>query len=364
MPSFLTRLLAPLRELAFAHPWLLLLLAALPVLAWWRGRRGQKAAFLYSSVQLVKNVAGFTQSSAGSILPALRWFTLACFIVALARPQLRHSETKINASGIDIVVAIDLSGSMESEDFQDPNDRRKRANRLVVAKEVLKKFIRRRISDRIGLVAFAARAYVASPLTLDHDFLLQNVERLALHTIEDGTAIGSGLATSVNRLRDLKSKSKIVILMTDGQNNAGKIPPLTAAEAAQALGVKVYTIGVGIRGTAPMPQMNVFGQKVYVQVQVDIDEDTLTEIAKRTGGRYYRADSTDTLRNIYDQIDKLETTEAEVKKYLHVKELFPFPVLAGLVLLLLEIMLVCLPGRPHRWPRSWRSRHRGRRRRP
>jgi Ca-activated chloride channel family protein len=339
MASLYTQILAAWRDLEFAFPWLLLLLVLLPLLAWWRGKRGQKAAFLYSSVQLVKSVAGISQSSAGSILPAMRWFTLGCFIVALATPQLRHSETKINASGVDIVVAIDLSGSMESEDFQDPNDRRKRANRLTVAKDVLKKFINKRGSDRIGVVAFAARAYVASPLTLDHDFLLQNVDRLALHTIEDGTAIGSGLATSVNRLRDLKSKSKIVILMTDGQNNAGKIPPLTAAEAAQALGVKVYTIGVGIRGTAPMPQMNVFGQKVYVQVQVDIDEDTLTEIAKRTGGRYYRADSTDTLRNIYDQIDKLEKTEVEVKKYLHVEELFPYPVLAGLVLLLIEIIL-------------------------
>jgi Ca-activated chloride channel family protein len=339
MPPILARFLAAWRDLTFAHPWLLLLLALLPVLAWWRGRHGQKAAFLYSSVQLVKNVAGVSPASAGRLLPALRWLSLSCFIVALARPQLRHSETKITASGVDIVVAIDLSGSMESEDFQDPNDRRKRANRLVVAKDVLKKFIHRRTSDRIGLVAFAARAYVASPLTLDHDFLLQNVERLALHTIEDGTAIGSGLATSVNRLRDLKSKSKIVILMTDGQNNAGKIPPLTAAEAAQALGVKVYTIGVGIRGTAPMPQMNLFGQKVYVQVQVDIDEETLSEIAKRTGGKYYRADSTDTLRNIYDQIDKLEKTEAEVKKYLHVEDLFPYPALAGLVVLLLEILL-------------------------
>ncbi len=339
MGSFFSKIPATLRDLAFAHPWLLLLLLLLPMLAWLKGRRGQQAAFLYSSVQLVKSVAGIRRSSAGSILTALRWLTLACFLVALARPQLRHSETKINASGVDIVVAIDLSGSMESEDFQDPNDKRKRVNRLVVAKDVLKKFISKRGSDRIGLVAFAGRAYVASPLTLDHDFLLQNVERLALHTIEDGTAIGSGLATSVNRLRDLKSKSKIVILMTDGQNNAGKIPPLTAAEAAQALGVKVYTIGVGIRGTAPMPRINVFGHKEYVQVKVDIDEDTLTEISKRTSGKYYRADSTDTLGSIYDQIDKLEKTEAEVKKYLRVQELFPIPVLAGLVLLLLEIIL-------------------------
>jgi Ca-activated chloride channel family protein len=175
-------------------------------------------------------------------------------------------------------------------------------------------------------------------MTLDHDFLLQNLERLALHTIEDGTAIGAGLSASVNRLRDLKSKSKIVILMTDGQNNAGKIPPLTAAEAAQALAIKIYTIGVGVRGMSKMPHY-MFGQKQYRQVPVDIDEKTLQEISKKTGGEYFRADSADTLRQIYDRIDKLEKSEVEVKKYVRVTELFHWPVLLGLALLLLEIVL-------------------------
>ena len=225
---------------------------------------------------------------------------------------------------------------MESEDF---TLKSQRVNRLVIAKDVLKKFIERRPGDRIGLVAFAGKAYIAAPMTLDHGFLQQNLERLALHSIEDGTAIGSGLSASINRLRDLKSKSKIVILMTDGQNNAGKVPPLTAAEAAQTLGVKVYTIGVGTRGTAPMPRQNVFGQKVYVQVPVDIDEDTLEAIAKKTGGKYYRADSADTLRKIYDEIDQLEKTEVEVKKYVRIKELFFWTVAPGLGLLLLEILL-------------------------
>jgi len=176
-------------------------------------------------------------------------------------------------------------------------------------------------------------------MTLDHSFLRQNLDRLALHTIEDSTAIGSGLSAAVNRLRELQSKSKIVILMTDGQNNAGKIPPLTAAEAAQALSVKVYTIGVGTRGTAPMPRQDMFGRKVYVQVPVDIDEKTLQEIADKTGGKYYRADSTATLQKIYDEIDQLEKTEAEVKKYVRVEELFPWAVVPGLFLLLLEILL-------------------------
>ena len=322
--------------MSFAHPWFLLLLVLLPVLAWLRGKHGQQAAFLYSSVQLVKSVADLKRSRAGQVLAAIRWLTLALFVIGLARPQLVESESSVKASGIDIVVALDLSGSMESEDFHLKGER---VNRLVIAKDVLKRFVERRPSDRIGLVAFAGKAYIACPLTLDHDFLRQNIDRLELHSIEDGTAIGSGLSAAVNRLREVQSKSKIVILMTDGQNNAGKVPPLTAAEAAQALTIKVYTIGVGTRGTAPMPRINPFGQKVYVKVPVDIDEETLKAVADKTGGRYYRADSAETLRSIYDEIDKLEKTEREMKRYVRVEELFPFVVLPGFALLLLEILL-------------------------
>jgi len=320
-----------------AHPWFLLLLLLLPVAAWWRGRQGKPAAFLYSSVQLVSGVANISRSSAGRALLTLRWATLALLIIGLARPQLVESETAVKASGVDIVVAIDLSGSMESEDFELKG---RRANRLEIAKDVLKKFIEKRPGDRIGLVAFAGKAYVAAPLTLDHDFLEMNVDRLELHTIEEGTAIGSGLSASINRLRDLKSKSKIVILMTDGQNNSGKVQPLTAAEAAQALGVKVYTIGVGTHGYAPIPRgTDFFGRKVYAQMEVDIDEKTLKEIASKTGGAYFRADSTDTLRNIYSQIDKLEKTEVQVNRYVQIKELFHWMVAPGLGLLMLEVLL-------------------------
>ena len=322
--------------MTFAQPWFLLLLVVLPVLAWWRSKRGQQAAFLYSSVQLVKNVANLRRSRVGQILSGMRWLTLGLFIVGLARPQLIESEAAVKASGVDIVVALDLSGSMESEDFE---LRGERVNRLTIAKDVLKKFVDRRPSDRIGLVAFAGKPYIAAPLTLDHDFLEQNIDRLQLHSIEDGTAIGSGLAAAVNRLRDIESKSKIVILMTDGQNNAGKVPPLTAAEAAEALKIKVYTIGVGTRGTAPMPRTDMFGRKRYVQMPVDIDEDTLKAIADKTGGKYYRADSSETLKAIYDQIDKMETTEREMKKYVRIAELFPWAVLPGFGLLLLEILL-------------------------
>lgn len=322
--------------MSFAHPYVLLLLLLLPVLAWLKGRRGRPPAFVYSSVNLVKGIVGITRSHVGRILMQLRWLALALFIVALARPQIGHGTTKITASGIDIVVAIDLSGSMAAEDFEIDGQR---VNRLQIAKDVLKKFIDNREGDRIGLVAFAGRAYIAAPLTLDHQFLTENLARLELNTIEDGTAIGSGLSSALNRLRDLTSKSKIVILMTDGQNNAGKVPPLTAAEAAAALAVKVYTIGVGTRGTAPMPRVDAFGRKVYVPAKVDIDEETLTEIARKTGGKYYRADNAQTLRNIYSEIDRLEKTEVEVKKYQQYEELFPWFVLGGLVLLLLEIIL-------------------------
>ncbi|MEK7686150.1 MAG: VWA domain-containing protein [Verrucomicrobiota bacterium] len=322
--------------MTFAQPYLLLLLLLLPLLAWLKGRRGQQPAFLYSSVQLVKSIMGITRSGVGSLLLKLRWITLALCIMALARPQRGEGEARIKASGIDIVVALDLSSSMASEDFRLKG---RQVNRLIVAKDVLEKFVAKRGNDRIGLVAFAGRAYIAAPLTLDHDFLLQNFQRLELGTIEDGTAIGSGLSAALNRLRDLQSKSKIVILMTDGQNNAGKVPPLTAAEAAQTLGVKVYTIGVGTRGKAPVPYVDAFGNKRYAQMDVNIDEKTLTEIAQRTGGKYFRADKTETLENIYREIDQLEKTEVEVKKYQRYQELFHWLVLPGLALLLLEIIL-------------------------
>ena len=322
--------------MSFAHPYLLLLLLLLPVLAWLQGKRGQNSAFLYSSVQLVKPISGLSRSRAGRMLLLLRWLSLALLIIALAQPRLIKGESSNRASGIDIVIALDLSSSMASEDFE---LNRQRVNRLTMSKDVLQKFISQRPADRIGLVAFAGRAYVASPLTFDHDFLLQNLERLQLGMIEDRTAIGSGLTSSLNRLRDQQSKSKIVILITDGQNNAGKVPPLTAAEVAQTLKVKVYTIGVGTRGMAPMPYINVFGQKDYQQVKVDIDEETLTQVAERTGGKYFRADNSENLRKIYAEIDRLEKTEFEVKKYQQFEELFRWVILAGLFVLLLEIIL-------------------------
>lgn len=323
--------------MTFAHPYFLLLLLALPFLAWWRKKRSRQAAFLYSSVQLVKGVSNISKSAAARVLPALRWLALILFILGLARPQITESETRISASGIDIVVAIDLSLSMQAEDFK---LRGQQVNRLVIAQDVVKKFISKRPNDRIGLVAFAGRAYIAAPLTLDHDFLLTNVDRLSLDIIAEGgqTAIGSALSAAVNRLRDIPSKSKIVILMTDGQNNAGKIPPLVAADAAQVLKIKVYTIGIGTRGLAPYPKI-VYGRKVYENRPADIDEETLKAMSAKTDGKYYRADNSDTLTSIYDEIDKLERTEAEVRNYVRVEEMFHWAVMPGLFVFLLEVIL-------------------------
>lgn len=322
--------------MSFAHPWFLLLLAALPLLAWLRRRYARDSAFLYSSVQLVKGVASLRQSHASVLLRRLRWLALALLIVALARPRLTEGQISYSASGIDIVVALDFSMSMAAEDFELQG---RRANRVAAAKDVLRRFIRRRPDDRIGLVAFAGRAYVAAPLTLDHGFLLERLDQLELGVIEDGTAIGSAISAALNRLRDLTSQSRVIILMTDGQNNAGKVPPMTAAQAAEALGVKIYTIGVGTRGVAPYPQTDVFGQVRYVQMNVDIDEDLLTEIAESTGGKYFRAVNTDSLLTIYDEIDRFEKTTAEVHRYQRHQEVFGYFAVPGLILLLMEIVL-------------------------
>ncbi len=323
--------------MTFAHPYLLLLLLALPLLAWLKGKRGSPPAFVYSSVQLVRGILSVSRSRAGGFLSTLRWLALALFVVALAQPRLTSSETKVSASGVDIVVALDMSGSMISEDFK---VRGQAVNRFEMARTVLEQFIEKRPNDRIGLVVFAVDAFIGTPLTLDHDFLLDNLHRLQIGAIDDSrTAIGSALSTAINRLREVQSKSKIVILMTDGQNNSGTINPLAAAEAAQALKVKVYTIGVGMRGMAPMP---VFfgGRRVGSQMQpVDIDEDTLQKIADKTGGKYYRADNTEKFQAIYAEIDKLEKTEKQVKKFARHREIYQWLVTPGLAVLLMELLL-------------------------
>jgi Ca-activated chloride channel family protein len=325
--------------MTFAHPYLLLLWLLLPLLAWLKGRRGSPPAFLYSSVRLVEGLTRSRRSRTGAFLMSWRWLVLALFIMALAQPRLTRSQTTVKASGIDILVALDMSGSMVSEDFVVDG---KRVNRFNMARSVLEGFIDQRPDDRIGLVVFATQAFIATPLTLDHDFLREDLDRLEIGAINpNATAIGDGLSTALNQLRAVPAKSKIVILMTDGENNSGKVDPLTAAQAAQALGVKVYTIGVSKNGMAPMPvgKNPYTGETVYQMEPVDVDETTLKQIAQITGGQYHRADNAERFQQIYAEIDKLEKTEAVVNKFTQYEELFPWMVATGLVLLLAEMVL-------------------------
>jgi Ca-activated chloride channel homolog len=325
--------------MTFAHPYFLLLLLLLPLLAWLKGRRGLSPAFLYSSVRLVEGLTRVRRSRAGALLAALRWLVLALFILALAQPRLTKSTTEVKASGIDIVVAFDMSGSMVSEDFVVDG---RRVNRFNMARSILEGFIDKRPDDRIGLVLFAVQAYIGTPLTLDHDFLIEDLDRLNIGDINpNATAIGDGLTAALNQLRSVQAKSKIVILMTDGQNNSGHIDPLTAAQAARVLGMKVYTIGVSKNGMAPMPVgKNPFtGETVYQNEPVDVDESTLKDIARITDGKYYRADTAERFQQIYAEINKLEKTQEIINKFTEYRELFPWFVSCGLVLLLLEITL-------------------------
>ena len=311
-----------------AHPWLLLLLLLLPLLAWLKGGRGLPPAFVYSSVQLVRGMQGLTRSRSGGFLGSLRWLVLAMFIVALTQPRSMKSSTEVKASGIDIVCALDLSGSMNTQDYIITG---RQISRIDMAKPVLEKFIEGRPNDRIGLVVFAAQAFIATPMTLDHDYLLENVDRLGIGTINsDATAIGDGITTALNRLRELKSKSRIIVLMTDGGNNSGKIDPITATKAAQALGVKIYTIGLGNREIV---------QQMGLPPGYLPDEDTLQQISQMTGGKYYRADNAEKFQNIYAEIDKLEKSEAVISKYTEYHDWFPWIITAGLALLLLELLL-------------------------
>ena len=314
----------------FAQPELLWLLVLLPLIALWRGRKGAIAAVEYSSAETARQVARETRSRVGRWLPMLRLLAAGLVILAIARPQLGHGTTEVEASGVDLVLAVDVSGSMQALDFTMDGER---VNRLDVVKSVVSKFIEARPDDRIGLVAFAGAPYLVSPLTLDHGWLQQNLERVKLGTVEDGTAIGSAIAASVNRLRDQASKSKIVVLLTDGVNNAGKVSPEIAAEAAKALGVKIYTIGAGAKGEAPMPVKDNFGRERLVMAQVDVDEETLTKVAQETGGRFFRATDTDSLKQIYAEIDRLEKTTRTVKKFERHTELFAWAVAPALLAL-------------------------------
>jgi len=318
-------------------PWfLLLLLGMLPLLGSWSRRAARRAALRFPSLDALRAVDPVGAGRRRAVLGVLRAGTLALIVIALARPQLGSAAAKVHREGVDVVLALDISGSMLAEDFTLEEER---ASRLDVVKSVVKDFVTARPEDRIGLVLFAARPYTQCPLTLDHGWLMQNVDRAQVGMIEDGTAIGSALATAVNRLRPSTAKSKFVVLLTDGENNAGKISPLTAAEAAGTLGVKVYTVGAGSRGMAPYPMRDMFGNKVYRPVQVDVDEDTLKAIASKTSARYFRATDSASLRDIFAEIDRSEKTPFEAPEFLEHRELYPLLVWPALLLLLFEIGL-------------------------
>jgi Ca-activated chloride channel family protein len=320
---------------SFANPWLLLFLLTLPILAILRGAKGAAPAVMYSSLAQLRDLGRSRRSKAGGWLTTLLLLALGAFIVALARPQLGRTLTHVEASGIDIMLALDVSRSMLAEDFTIGNQR---ANRLEAVKRVTEKFIQGRQNDRIGIVAFAGRPYLVSPLTLDHDWLLQNLERIRIGLVEDGTAIGSAIASASNRLKDREAKSRIVVLLTDGDNNAGKVSPATASEAAKALGIKVYAIGAGTRGYAPIP-VQIYGRTVYQNVKVEVDEATLKEIANKTDAKFYRATDSKSLEGIFAEIDKLEKSTIQMSHYKEVRELFPWAVGFGGALLTLHILL-------------------------
>ena len=319
----------------FADPKFLFLLLLLPLLGWryWQRHKQLGGSIRYSNLELLKNLPKPSSYFSRHLLFVLRMLALALIIIALARPQSGHTEEEVTTEGIDIVLSLDISGSMLAEDF-------KPRNRVEAAKLVAEQFITGRRSDRIGMVVFSARSFTQCPLTLDYGVLINFLKKVEVGMIkEDGTAIGLGVATAVDRLRNSKAKSKVIILLTDGRNNAGEIDPLTAARVAQAFGVRIYTIGVGTRGEAMYPVQDPFFGKRYVRMPVDIDEETLTQIADLTDGQYFRATDRQSLEKIFAEIDKLEKTKIEVKQFTRYRELFVGWLVAALGLIFVETVL-------------------------
>lgn len=316
-----------------AHPgflWLFLLF--IPLTAWyiWKHR----AAYPSMEVSTVYPFASGSRPIRQYMLHGLfvlRMLALGCLIVALARPQTRDAWRTSHTEGTDMVLALDISSSMLARDFK--------PDRLEAAKKIAAKFINGRENDNMGLVVFAGEAFTGVPMTTDRAALTNYVSALNREMLEDGTAIGDGLATAINRIKEGKAKSKSIILLTDGSNNTGIVAPLTAAEIAHKLGIKVYTIGIGTNGTAPYPQINMFGRLEYVPQPVVIDEETLRQIASATGGKYFRATGNQVLNDVFEEIDKLEKTELDVRHFSHTEDNYmPWAVMA-LLLFGLEILL-------------------------
>ena len=302
--------------LRFADPQILVFLIFIPLLVLWYFRRRVKrnATLRFSHLGFVKDVHKARSARARHVLFFLRMLIICLLIVAFARPQSGVKSEEVITQGIDIVLAIDVSSSMLAEDIK--------PNRVEAAKQVAAEFIKGRNNDRIGMVVFSAQGYTQCPLTIDYGIILNFLDQIEVGMIEDGTAIGMGLATAVNRLRTSEAKSKVIILLTDGRNNRGEIDPITAAHAAQAFDVKIYTVGAGSHGTAMYPVNDPFFGKRYVPMKVDIDEGTLKKIADMTGAEYFRATDRGSLESIYKQIDEMEKTEIRVREYTRYSELF------------------------------------------
>jgi Ca-activated chloride channel family protein len=317
----------------FEDPWVLGLLLLLPVGYGLRRlvERHRTGTLRYSAVDSVLETGEGRSRWAHRVPGVLRGLALAVLIFSLARPQTGLTSENVITQGIDIVLVLDISSSMLAEDLE--------PNRLEAAKVVAANFVTGRRNDRIGLVAFAGEAFTQAPLTLDYRVVASLLQELDPGMIEDGTAVGMGLATAVKRLEASDAASRVVILLTDGRSNRGEIGPVTAARMAAALGVRVYTIGAGSRGTARVPVQNLLGGYVYGTMRVDIDEETLQEVAKLTGGQYFRATDTESLAAIYAEIDELERTEIEVEKFTQYSEQFPLVLGFGLLLVLGELTL-------------------------
>lgn len=321
-----------MENIVFAYPKLLWLLLIVPPLGYWLFARDKKTRpYLHYSDSSYRNVLKKTwRQRFYPTLHVLRLLAVALLVVALARPQSTSKQSSKNIEGVDIVMAMDISGSMLAEDFS--------PNRLEASKQLAREFVRGRENDRIAVVAFSGEAYTQCPLTIDHGILENRIRQLKSGVITDGTALGDGLAVSINRIRQSDTKSKVIILLTDGVNNAGSIDPLTASDIAKTYGIRVYTIGVGTRGLAPYPYKTPFGIQ-YQNVQVEIDENLLKQIADETGGTYFRATNKNRLKSVFEEIDKLEKTKIEVLSYEQRAEEFKPFLWAALVLLLLELLL-------------------------
>ena len=324
------------------YPLLLLLILLVPLMCHLRYRRKSHATIGFSSGDILAQMPATWSLVIHRLLPFVYGLGIVLLIFSLARPQKGLEESRTNTDVVDIVLLVDVSGSMEALDFATT---REQDNRLDAAKKVIRTFIEMRPNDRIGLVGFAALPYMVSPLTPDHAYLIEQIDRLEIGMVDDGTGIGSALASGVNHLRDSEAQSKVIVLLTDGINNAG-ISPINAAEAARALGVRAYTVGAGADGKVKFPHRDIFGRMRYVMQESNIDEDTLTKIAEATGGKYFRAKDYTALENVYEEINELERTEVEVDNYTRYEERFvPFAAVGALLLLLEKILAVTRFGR-------------------